>query len=102
MDTAPSGHIDYRQYQDLFEGQSKKIDCSHELVFNVSANLYKSSEELPQDICENILIKNYHIPVKEDANTKAFMDAFFNFLENCLASSAKHAYENTPIEKDKT
>ena len=84
------------QYSSLFEGQQKKIECAHEIIFNITARVMSEDENGNDSECKEILTKNYHIPVKEKAEYKQFIDAFFRFLENCMAQSAKHAYDNTP------
>jgi hypothetical protein len=81
------------QYNSLFEGQNKKISCKHEIVFNITASVINENDEGEDAGYEEICTKHYHIPVKEGADYKEFMDAFFGFLEGCLASSAQKAYE---------
>jgi len=83
------------QYSDIFEGKQKKIDCTYELIFNITAHLMKQNDNGEDMSAEQVCAKNYHIPVKEGSDTKIFMDTFFKFLENCLANSAKNAYENS-------
>lgn len=87
------------QYQEIFEGHQKKIDCPYELVFNITAHMMKQNDEGEDMSCEQVCGKNYHIPVKEGADPKIFMDTFFQFLENCLSQSAKTAYESTNESK---
>lgn len=89
------------QYDSLFEGQNKKIQCAHEIVFNISARVLSEDENGNDNECKEILTRNYHIPVKDKAEYKQFIDAFFQYLENCLSQSAKHAYENTPTTDNK-
>lgn len=94
-------NIDHsQQYQRLFEGQCKKIQCAHEIIFNISARVISEDENGNDSECKEILTKNYHIPVKDKAEYKQFIDAFFQYLENCLSQSAKHAYDNTPTVSD--
>lgn len=91
----------HNQYAPLFEGQQKKIQCTKELIFNVSAHLMTEDADGKDMSCEEVVVKNFHIPVPEDTNHKPFMEAFFSFLENCLSNSAKHAYSNPNTEDDK-
>jgi hypothetical protein len=88
-------HDHKQQYSSIFEGQQKKIQCTRELVFNVAAKVMTEDDEGKDIACEEIVVKNFHIPVPENVEYKYFMDAFFTFLENCLSNSAQHAY-NTP------
>jgi hypothetical protein len=93
--------IDHR-YSSLLEGNAKKISCTHEIIFNITASVMKEDEEGNDVGYEQISTKYYHIPVKEGADYKQFMNSFFSFLEKSLASSAKHAYESSPNEIDVT
>ena len=81
------------EYGSLFEGQNKKISCKHEIIFNITASVISENEKGEDASYEEICTKHYHIPVKEDADYKEFMNAFFGFLEGCLASSAQKTYE---------
>jgi hypothetical protein len=81
------------QYSSLFQGQNKKISCKHEIIFNITASVVSENESGEDAGYEEICTKHYHIPVKEDADYKEFMNSFFNFLEGCLANSAQKAYE---------
>jgi hypothetical protein len=82
------------QYASIFDGHQKKIDSTYELVFNITSHLMKQDDNGQDMFCEQVSGKNFHIPVKEGADPKVFMDTFFRFLEDALAKSAKHAYEN--------
>ena len=90
-----------KTYSSLLDGNAKKIKCSHEIVFNISASVMQEDKDGKDIGCEELMIKYYHIPVKEGEDYKQFLNAFFGFLEKCLASSAKNAYETTSsIPKD--
>jgi len=91
------------QYKEIFEGHQKKIDCTHELIFNITANILKQNDDGIDISSEGLCAKNYHIPIKDGMDYKPFLDAFFLFLENCLANSAEHAFEksNNGINNDK-
>lgn len=87
------------QYSSIFEGQQKKIQCTRELVFNVVGRVMTEDAEGKDIACEEVVAKNFHIPVPENVEYKHFMNAFFDFLENCLANSAQHSY-NTPDKEN--
>lgn len=101
MKASPKNNFDHstNQYQEIFEGQAKKIDCVHEIVFNINASIYSSTENPGQDECKGIYTRNYHIPVKDNTDTNEFIRIFFAFLEKCLSQSAEHSYLNTPDGK---
>lgn len=84
------------QYASLFQDQQKKIECTYEIIFNITARVLEENEAGQDISCKEVMTRNYHIPVKDKVEYKPFMDAFFSFLENCLSTSAKHAYEQTP------
>lgn len=90
------------QYQSIFEGQQKKIQCAHEIIFNITARVMSEDDNGNDKECTEILTKNYHIPVKEKAEYKQFIDAFFKHLEGCMIQSAKHAYNSTPTQSETT
>lgn len=84
------------QYDPLFQDKKKRIECKHEIIFNITARVMEE-DETGQDIsCREILTRNYHIPVKEKTDYQEFLHIFLSFFEKCLASSAKEAYEKTP------
>ena len=89
------------EYNRLFEDQTKLIDCAKEVVFTVTANVLSQNEQGEYIGSNEICKKNYHIPVPPEKDYHVFMDSFFQFLEGCLSSSAKQAYQkenNTPNE----
>jgi hypothetical protein len=87
------------QYAEMFEGHSKKISCKHEIVFNITATVLSEDDKGEDAGYEEICTKHYHIPVKDGADYKQFMDSFFQFLEGCLSSSAKKTYEKDEEDK---
>jgi hypothetical protein len=86
------------EYAHLFNDQSKLIDCPKELVFTVMANVLSENDKGEYIGSNEICKKNYHIPIPDNKEYHVFMDSFFKFLENCLASSAEQAY-NTEDKK---
>lgn len=80
------------EYAHLFEEQNKLIDCPQEIVFTVLANVLSQNDKGEYIGSKEICKKKYHIPIPEKQDYNIFMQSFFQFLEGCLASSAKHAY----------
>jgi hypothetical protein len=75
------------------DGQAKKlIGCPHEIVFKVTANVLEENKDGELVSSKEICTKNYHIPVPADKDYKEYMNIFFDFLENGLASSADKIY----------
>lgn len=85
--------------QDL-TGEPKKLsEASHEIVFNITANILEENEKGEKVKSKQICTKYYHIPVPMGGDANAFMVSFFDFLEKSLAGSAKHAYNtNNPLK----
>jgi hypothetical protein len=77
--------------QNLDGSVEKLIDCKHEIVFSIVANVLEENEKGETVKSKRICSKNYHIPVPEGVDYDMYMDSFFSFLENCLAESAKQA-----------
>lgn len=91
------------RYSSLLDGNAKKISCPYEIIFNITASVMNEDSEGNDIGCQEMMVKNYHIPVKEGADHNQFIEAFFGFLEKCLASSAKHAYEKeTQIKEEQS
>lgn len=82
-------------YQNL-SGEPEKIsDAPHEIVFNITANVLEENDKGEKIRSKHICTKYYHIPVPIDGDYHVFMEAFFKFLEESLASSASKTYEQT-------
>ena len=86
--------------QNLDGSIEKLIDCKHEIVFSVVANVLEENEKGEAVKSKKICSKNYHIPVPEGVDYDMYMDSFFSFLENCLAESAKQADPNPENEPE--
>lgn len=79
------------------KGESKKlIECAHEIVFKVTANVLEENKEGQLVSSKEICTKDYHIPVPADKDYKEYMTIFFDFLENGLAASADKIYNQEP------
>lgn len=84
------------------DGEAKKlIECPHEIVFKVTANVLEENKDGQLVSSKEICTKNYHVPVPSDKDYKEYMTIFFDFLENGLASSADKIY-NQETDNEKT
>ena len=79
------------------EDNKKLLDCRHEIVFTLIANVIEQNDEGQAVASKHICKKNYHIPVPATKDYNTYMTAFFDFLEKCIANSAQQA---NPIQED--
>ena len=87
---------------DLDNKPKKLIDCSHELVFKIVANVLEENTDGTLVGSKEIYAQNYHIPVPADNDYKVFVDTFFGFLEESLSSAASKTYEMDKNDEKKT
>lgn len=86
----------YNPYeQNLSDEPEKLSNATHEIVFNITANVLEENEKGEKVRSKKICTKYYHIPVPLDGDYDIFMEAFFKFLEQALSSSASQAYDST-------
>ena len=78
------------------EENKKLLDCRHEIVFTLIANVIEQNDQGEAVASKHICKKNYHIPVPATKDYNTYMTAFFEFLENCIANSAQQA---NPIQE---
>ena len=74
---------------------NKLIDCRHEIVIQVVAKVLEEDETGMTIGAKEICQKNYHIPVPANRDYNEYMKGFFNFLENCMSTSATNLEEDT-------
>lgn len=79
--------------EDLTGKATKLIDCPHEIIFKITANVLEQNEQGELVSSKEICTKNYHVPVPMSENYKEYMSTFFEFIENGLVSSANKIYE---------
>lgn len=91
------------EQKEELNGENKKlIECPHEIIFKVTANVLEENKDGQLVSSKEICTKDYHIPVPADKDYKEYMNIFFEFLENGLASSADKIYnQETKNEKNK-
>jgi hypothetical protein len=81
------------------ERPGKLIQCTHEIVFTVTARVLE--ENLKGEIVgeKEVSIKTYHIPVPIDKDYKNYMTTFFKYLEDKMIETIDHSNE-TSKEKE--
>jgi hypothetical protein len=98
----------YEIIQDrVFEGESsffpedtKLIDCPHEIVFSITANVLEQNEEGQTIGSKELCVRTYHIPIPAEKDYKEYMDAFFGFFEKTLQASVEQAEQTPTISQD--
>lgn len=76
----------------------KLIECRHEIVIDVVAQVYEENETGETIASKEISKKSYHIPVPSNKDYKEYLIGFFNFLENCMLKSIQENEGNTNNE----
>ena len=81
------------------ERPGKLIQCTHEIVFTVTARVLE--ENLKGEIVgeKEVSIKTYHIPVPIDKDYSSYMSTFFKYLEDKMIETIDHSNETS---KEKT
>lgn len=84
----------------IAENHAKLIECRHEILIGVTANIMEEDDMGQLVGSKEICKKNYHIPVPSDKDYNHYLKGFFDFLETCMSSSIDKANENTPNKKE--
>jgi hypothetical protein len=96
----PTELLDYLQKNYVnsvpdLEKPQKLIDCPYEIIFDIKATVMEENEKGEIVGCKEICKKDYHIPVPPKKDYNIYMQSFFEHLEKCIISSAKHSTEQT-------
>ena len=69
------------EQKEELNGENKKlIECPHEIIFKVTANVLEENKDGQLVSSKEICTKDYHIPVPADKDYKEYMNIFFEFL----------------------
>jgi hypothetical protein len=89
-------NVDLSEYKYIFDDPNKvkkQTDAQYEIHINLTANVLENvpGAEFPdsKSVCTN----NYFIPVPSGHNHHEYLKAFFDYVENCMSSSASSAEE---------
>jgi hypothetical protein len=87
-------NIDRSEYKYIFEDPNKvkkQTDSQYEIHINLTANILENipNSEFPDS--KSICMNNYFIPVPSGHDHNEYLKAFFDYLENCMSSSASSA-----------
>jgi hypothetical protein len=77
------------------ERPGKLIQCTHEIVFTVTARVLE--ENLKGEIIgeKEVCIKTYHIPVPIDKDYNNYMSTFFKYLEDKMIETIDHSNDTS-------
>ena len=77
------------------ERPGKLIQCTHEIVFTVTARVLE--ENLKGEIIgeKEVSIKTYHIPVPIDKDYNNYMSTFFKYLEDKMIETIDHSNDTS-------
>jgi hypothetical protein len=86
--------IDLSEYKYIFDDPNivkKQTDAQYEIHINLTANVLENipGAEFPDS--KNICTNNYFIPVPSGHDHHEYLKAFFDYVENCMSSSASQA-----------
>lgn len=80
------------------ENIKKLIDCQHEIIFSIIANVLSQNEKGEIVGVKEVCKKNFHIPVPIDKDYKDYMNRFFEYLESNILQTIRETNNDT---KDK-
>jgi hypothetical protein len=87
--------------ENLNNKPTKLIECSHEIVFKIVANVLEENTDGTVVGAKEIYAQNYHIPVPSGNDYKVFVDTFFGFLEQSLSTAAEKTYDSEENNEQK-
>lgn len=82
------------EYNYIFDDHNKvkkHTDAQYEIHINLTANILENipGAEFPQS--KDLMINNYFIPVPSGHDYVEYIDAFVNYIQQCMQSSADKA-----------
>jgi hypothetical protein len=81
-------------YEELDTTPKKLIDCAHEIVFSVEANILEQNEK-HENIKSTMIHKTtFHMPVPEKCDPAEYMKVFIKHFEECLIQTKKEENSN--------
>lgn len=88
------------EYDYIEQPLEKLIDCPHEIVFSITANVLSQNEKGELIDTKEILEQNYHIPVPIDKDYQNYMAVFFKYLEDKMIDAINHSNINSKEKKE--
>jgi len=88
--------IDRSEYKYIFDNPNqvkKQTDAHHEIHINLTANILENVEGEIFPKSKNIYVNNYYIPVPSGHDHIEYVRSFFEYIENCMTSSAEQSSE---------
>lgn len=88
--------VDLSEYKYIFDDPNqvkKQTDAHHEIYINLTANILENVEGEIFPKSKNIYVNNYYIPVPSGHDHIEYVRSFFEYIENCMSSSAEQSSE---------
>lgn len=83
------------QYNELDTSPKKLIDCPHEIIFSVEANIMEQNDKHENISSKLIHKRNFHMPVPPEKEPEEYMEGFLKHFENCLLNTIKETNDAT-------
>lgn len=80
----PEKRQEFLGYEELNTSPKKLIDCSHEIVFSVEANILEQNEKHENVASTLIHKRNFHMEVPPKVDPTEYMEGFLKHFEQCL------------------
>ena len=85
----PEKRKEFLQYEELDTAPKKLIDCPHEIIFSVEANILEQNEK-HENVGSKLIHKtNFHMEVPEGKDAIKYMEGFLQHFQECLLQTAK-------------
>ena len=85
----PEKRKEFLGYEELNTAPKKLIDCPHEIIFSVEANILEQNENHENIASKSIHKRNFHMPVPEKEDPMQYMQGFLEHFEKCLLQTEK-------------
>lgn len=89
--------VDLSEYKYIFDDPNrvkKQTDAQYEIYINLVANVLENIEGQEFPDSKSVCTNNYFIPVPSGHDHHEYLKAFFDYVENCMTSSATQASED--------
>jgi hypothetical protein len=85
-------NIDLSPYSYIFNDPhqvKKQTEAKHEIFISLTANILENIEGSVFPESKQVVSNNYYIPVPSGHDHNKYLSSFFEYLENCMSSSAQ-------------
>lgn len=95
--------VDLSEYKYIFDDPNrvkKQTEFPHEIHISLTANILKNVDgaEFPES--ESVCVNNYYIPVPSGNDYQEYVKVFFDYIENCMNSSASDMHNKEATDNE--